>query len=131
MTPTGCAATQQWAGWWAIGRSPGLPLRRAKWAAFQANWLSRPENLAALADLSGQWIDKVHHRRPPKTIVLDVDSSESPTYGAQEGSAYNAISAAPAITRGSCSTSSAMSSGVFCDPATFTAPMAGGRCWSR
>jgi hypothetical protein len=45
--------------------------------------------LAALADLPGQWIDKVHQRRPPKTIVLDMDSSESPTYGEQEGSAYN------------------------------------------
>jgi Transposase DDE domain group 1 len=52
-------------------------------------WLSRAENLAALADLPGQWIDKVHHRRPPKTIVLDMASSESPTYGDQEGSAYN------------------------------------------
>jgi hypothetical protein len=31
----------------------------------------------------------VHRRRPPKSIVLDMDSSESPTYGAQEGSAYN------------------------------------------
>jgi hypothetical protein len=28
-------------------------------------------------------------RHPPKTIVLDMDSSESPTYGEQEGSAYN------------------------------------------
>ena len=36
-----------------------------------------------------QWIDKVHQRRPPKMIVLDMDSSESPTYGEQEGSAYN------------------------------------------
>ena len=25
----------------------------------------------------------------PKTIILDMDSSESPTYGEQEGSAYN------------------------------------------
>ena len=52
-------------------------------------WLSRAENLAGLADLPGQWIDKVHHRRPPKKIVLDMASSESPTYGDQEGSAYN------------------------------------------
>jgi hypothetical protein len=51
--------------------------------------LSRPENLAALADLPGQWIDKVHRRRSPKIIVLDMGSSESPTYGEQEGSAYN------------------------------------------
>ena len=56
---------------------------------FETKWLSRPENLAALADLPGQWIDKVHQRRPRKTIVLDMDSSESPTYGEQEGSAYN------------------------------------------
>ena len=31
----------------------------------------------------------MHQRRPPKIIVLDMDSSESPTYGEQEGSAYN------------------------------------------
>jgi len=52
---------------------------------FETKWLIRPENLSALADLPGQWIDKVHQRRPPKMIVLDMDSSESPTYGEQEG----------------------------------------------
>jgi hypothetical protein len=36
-----------------------------------------------LADLLGQWIDKAHQRRPPTRIVLDMDSSESPTYGAE------------------------------------------------
>jgi hypothetical protein len=56
---------------------------------FETKWLSRLENLAALADLPGQWIDKVQQRRPPKMIELDMDSSESPTYGEQEGSAYN------------------------------------------
>jgi hypothetical protein len=55
----------------------------------RSKWLCRPENFAALADLSSHWIDKVHQRRPPKRIVLDMDSSESPTYGEQEGSAYN------------------------------------------
>jgi hypothetical protein len=54
-----------------------------------AKWLSRPENFVALADLPGRWIDKVHQRRPPRIVVLDMDSSESPTYGEQEGSAYN------------------------------------------
>jgi hypothetical protein len=51
--------------------------------------LSLPENLAALADLPGQWISKAHQRRPLRIVVLDMDSSESPTYGEQEGSAYN------------------------------------------
>jgi hypothetical protein len=33
------------------------------------------------ADLPRQSIAKVHQRRPPKRIVFDMDSSESPTYG--------------------------------------------------
>ena len=56
---------------------------------FETKWLRRPENLAALADLPGRWIHKVHQRRPPKIVVLEMDSSESPTYGEQEGGAYN------------------------------------------
>ena len=47
------------------------------------------QNLSALADLSGQWIDRVHGRRPPRGIVLDTDSSVSPTHGDQEGSVWN------------------------------------------
>src|SRR5262245_18824424 len=50
---------------------------------FETQWLAAPENFAALADLSGQWIDLVHGRRPPRSIVLDIDSSVSPTHGEQ------------------------------------------------
>src|ERR1700752_2661299 len=32
---------------------------------FETQWLAAPKNFAALADLSGQWIDLVHGRRPP------------------------------------------------------------------
>jgi Transposase DDE domain group 1 len=56
---------------------------------FETGWLTGQSNLAALADLSGAWIDRVHARRPQTTIVLDMDSSVSETHGAQEGSAYN------------------------------------------
>ena len=56
---------------------------------FETEWLATDDNLAALTDLSGVWIDRVHRGKPPKTIVLDMDSSVSPTYGDQEGSAYN------------------------------------------
>jgi hypothetical protein len=55
----------------------------------ETEWLTNGENLGALADLSGHWIDRVHGRQPPRTIVLDMDSSVSPTYGDQEGTAYN------------------------------------------
>ena len=56
---------------------------------FETEFLVADANLAALADLSGQWIDRVHGRHPPKAIVLDMDSSVSPTHGDQKGTAYN------------------------------------------
>src|SRR5829696_439358 len=54
---------------------------------FETEWLASDTNLVALTDLSGVWIDQVHRRRPPDGVILDMDSSESPTYGEQEGSA--------------------------------------------
>ena len=56
---------------------------------FETVWLASEANLAALTNLSGAWIDRVHVRRPPDGIILDLDSSESPTHGQQEGSAWN------------------------------------------
>jgi hypothetical protein len=76
---------------WVVGHQAiaGFAASARQMGRFETKWLSRAENLVALADLPGQWIDKVHRQRPPKVIVLDMDSSESPTYGDQEGSAYN------------------------------------------
>lgn len=56
---------------------------------FETEWLVTETNLAALADLSGAWVDRVHERRTSDGIILDMDSSESPTYGEQEGAAWN------------------------------------------
>ena len=56
---------------------------------FETETLTQPDNLAALADLPGRWIDAVHGRRPPTVITLDIDSSEIPVHGDQEGSAWN------------------------------------------
>ena len=50
---------------------------------FETEFLATDDNIAALADLSGAWIDRVHDRNPPKDVVLDMDSSVSPTYGDQ------------------------------------------------
>src|SRR5262245_36540383 len=76
---------------WVVGDRAitGSAASAGQMGRFETKWLSRPNNFLALADLPGQWIDKVHQRRPPKTIVLDMDSSESPTYGEEEGSVYN------------------------------------------
>ena len=56
---------------------------------FETETLARPENRAALADLSGQWIDRFHYRCGLNYITLDMDSSVSPTHGQQEGTAWN------------------------------------------
>src|SRR5918911_1343869 len=66
---------------WVVGDRAitGSAASASQMGRFETKWLSRPENLAALADLSGQWIDKVRRRRSSKTIVLDMDSSQSPT----------------------------------------------------
>ena len=56
---------------------------------FETELLATDANVEALVDMNGAWIDKVHDRRPPKMIVLDMDSSVSPTHGEQEGTAYN------------------------------------------
>jgi len=65
---------------WVVGDRAitGSAASASQMGCLETKWQSRPENLAALADLPGQ-IDKVHRRRPPKTIVLDMDSSERPT----------------------------------------------------
>ena len=72
----GRAATKQAASTSQMGR-------------FETEWLANDENLVALADLSGRWIDRVHSRRPPNGIMLEMDSSVIPTFGDQEGTAYN------------------------------------------
>ena len=56
---------------------------------FETGAMTEAQNLTALADLSGRWIDRVPARRARTALVLDIDSSVSPTYGAQEGTAYN------------------------------------------
>ena len=56
---------------------------------FETEVLATSDNRTALADLSGQWIDRIHERKPPKWITLDMDSPVSPTHGAQEDTAWN------------------------------------------
>src|ERR1700758_1605954 len=52
---------------WVIGDRAitGSAASASQMGRFETKWLSRPENLDALAGLPGQWIDKVHQRRPP------------------------------------------------------------------
>ena len=76
---------------WIVGgqAAQGRAASPSQMGRFETQWLAAPANLSALSDLSGQWIDIVHGRRPPKGIVLDMDSSVSPTHGEQEDSVWN------------------------------------------
>ena len=56
---------------------------------FETEILATDANVEVLTDMNGSWIDRVHDRRPPKKVVLDMDSSVSPTHGDQESAAYN------------------------------------------
>jgi len=41
----------------------GQAASASQMARFETEWLTRPENLAALANLPGQWIDTAHRLR--------------------------------------------------------------------
>jgi len=56
---------------------------------FEAEMLANGENLRSLDKINGRWVKKAMQRTPHRRIILDMDSSESPVHGEQEGSAYN------------------------------------------
>jgi DDE family transposase len=76
---------------WIVGGKVALgrAASPSQMGRFETTWLTTGKNLSALTDLSGQWIDSVHARRPPRGILLDMDSSVSPTHGEQENSVWN------------------------------------------
>jgi Transposase DDE domain group 1 len=76
---------------WIVGgkAAQGCAASPSQMGRFETRWLATEINLPALTDLSAQWIDLAHNRRPPRGIVLDMDSCVSPTHGEQEMSVWN------------------------------------------
>jgi len=76
---------------WVLGgrAKKKLAASSSEMGRFETEFLPTDENMEALSSLCGTWVDAVHRRTGLKHLVLDMDSSESPTYGNQEGSAYN------------------------------------------
>src|SRR6202049_4166847 len=76
---------------WIVGgkAAQGSAASPSQIGRFETQWLAADKNRLALCDLSGQWIDRVPTRRPPRGIVLDMDSSVSLTHGEQENSVWN------------------------------------------
>jgi hypothetical protein len=71
---------------WIVGgtAAKGRAASPSQMGRFETRWLTEPENLSSLMDLSGQWIDRAVKHRNYESIVLDMDSSVSPTHGDQE-----------------------------------------------
>jgi hypothetical protein len=71
---------------WIVGgnATSGCAASASLMGCFEMRWLAADKNLSTFTDLSGQWIDRVHARRPPRGVVLDMDSSVSPTRGERE-----------------------------------------------
>ena len=76
---------------WIVGgkAAQGSAASPSQMGRFETQWLAARANFSSLTDLSGYWIDLVHGRRPPRGIVLDMNSSVSPTHGEQEMSVWN------------------------------------------
>jgi hypothetical protein len=56
---------------------------------FETEVLVMEDNLRGLEQLNAEWVDRAMMRTRHRRIILDMDSSESPVYGEQEGAAYN------------------------------------------
>ena len=56
---------------------------------FETDVLVTGENLRGLEQLNTQWVAKAMAQTARQRVILDMDSSESPVHGEQEGAAYN------------------------------------------
>ena len=56
---------------------------------FETRMLSVKDNLKALSEVNGRWVERALEKTSHRRIILDMDSSASPVHGAQEASAYN------------------------------------------
>ena len=56
---------------------------------FETEVLTEEENLDGLARLNVEWVARAMAQTSHQRVILDMDSSESPVHGQQEGVAYN------------------------------------------
>ena len=56
---------------------------------FETETLTQEDNLKGLARMNFQWVAGAMAHTPHRRVILDMDSSESPVHGQQEGAAYN------------------------------------------
>jgi hypothetical protein len=74
------------AGW----RGPVKPAATTNTVSrFETETLTQENNLNGLARLNNKWVEGTMAHTVHQRVILDMDRSESPVHGQQEGSAYN------------------------------------------
>ncbi len=98
---------------------------------FETETLTQEKNLKGLAQMNSRWVEDTMAHTLHRRVILDMDSSESPVYGQQEGAAYNGhfecVCYHPLVSL----TSSGIVKERRYDPGTSPAPMAGRNSLSR
>ena len=56
---------------------------------FETEVLTQDGNVEGLDRLNAEWVGGAMSRTPHRRVILDMDSSESPVHGEQEGASYN------------------------------------------
>ena len=73
-------------GWQGSDRNAA---RTNTMSRFETETLTQEDNLKGLALMNPQWVELAMAHTPHRRVILDLDSSESPVHGQQEGAAYN------------------------------------------
>ena len=74
-----------------VGRkgSDGQAASTSEMGRFETELLTEKDNLEGLERLNAEWVKRAVAKTVRKRVILDIDSSESPVHGKQEGAAYN------------------------------------------
>jgi hypothetical protein len=56
---------------------------------FETEFLPQEDNRRRLARMNARWVEQAMAHTLHQRVILDMDSSESPVHGQQEGAAYN------------------------------------------
>lgn len=93
---------------------------------FETEILTQEQNIGALASLNSAWVEKAVSLSKAKKVILDIDSSESPSTGTRRAPPTTVTSVPPATIHSSASTTTVTARGRCCGPATSTRLTAGG-----
>ena len=100
-TLNGCPTIRRWRG------CPERPAASTNtMSRFETEVLTQDGNVEGLGRVNAEWVDRAMTHTAHRRVVLDMDSSESPVHGEQEGARTTVTLGACAITLCSCSTSS-------------------------